>query len=191
MWISNSPIADVFVVWAKTDDGEIRGFILEKGMKGLSAPKIEGKFSLRASVTGEIVMDDVHRAGGAPAARTSHGLKGPFGCLNNARYGIAWGALGAAEFCWHAARQYTLDRKQFGRPLAANQLIQKKLADMQTEITLGLQACLRARPADGRGQGGAGDHLAASSATTAARRSTSRGWRATCTAATASSTSST
>src|SRR5215831_7925929 len=142
MWISNSPIADVFVVWAKTDDGIIRGFILEKGMKGLSAPKIEGKFSLRTSVTGEIVMDDVfcaeeHRLPGVS------GLAGPFGCLDNARYGIAWGALGAAEFCWHAARQYTLDRTQFGRPLAANQLIQKKLADMQTEITLGLQGCLR------------------------------------------------
>ena len=142
MWITNSPIADVFVVWAKDDDGVIRGFVLEKGMKGLSAPKIEGKFSLRASITGEIVMDDVF----VPEENllpNVQGLKGPFGCLNNARYGIAWGALGAAEFCWHAARQYTLDRKQFGRPLAANQLIQKKLADMQTEITLGLQACLR------------------------------------------------
>ncbi len=142
MWISNSPIADVFVVWAKTDDGVIRGFILEKGMKGLSAPKIEGKFSLRTSVTGEIVMDDVV----VPADNllpNVKGLAGPFGCLNSARYGIAWGALGAAEACWHAARQYTLDRKQFGRPLAANQLIQKKLADMQTEITLGLQGCLR------------------------------------------------
>ena len=142
MWISNSPIADVFVVWAKTDDGVIRGFILEKGMKGLSAPKIEGKFSLRTSVTGEIVMDDVP----VPADHllpNVKGLAGPFGCLNSARYGIAWGALGAAEACWHAARQYTLDRKQFGRPLAANQLIQKKLADMQTEITLGLQGCLR------------------------------------------------
>ena len=142
MWISNSPIADVFVVWAKTDDGVIRGFILEKGMKGLSAPKIEGKFSLRTSITGEIVMDDVH----VPEDHllpNVQGLKGPFGCLNSARYGIAWGALGAAEACWHAARQYTLDRKQFGRPLAANQLIQKKLADMQTEITLGLQGCLR------------------------------------------------
>ena len=142
MWISNSPIAQVFVVWAKTDDGVIRGFILEKGMKGLSAPKIEGKFSLRASITGEIVMDDVFvpEENLLPNAK---GLGGPFGCLNNARFGIAWGALGAAEFCWHAARQYTLDRKQFGRPLAANQLIQKKLADMQTEITLGLQSCLR------------------------------------------------
>jgi len=142
MWITNSPIADVFVVWAKDDAGEIRGFILEKGMKGLSAPKIEGKFSLRASTTGEIVMEDV----AIPEENllpNVKGLKGPFGCLNNARYGIAWGALGAAEFCWHAARTYTLNRKQFGRPLAANQLIQKKLADMQTEITLGLQACLR------------------------------------------------
>jgi glutaryl-CoA dehydrogenase len=142
MWISNSPIADVFVVWAKTDDGMIRGFVLEKGMKGLTAPKIEGKFSLRTSVTGEIVMDDVAvpEENLLPNVR---GLKGPFGCLNSARYGIAWGALGAAEACWHAARQYTLDRKQFGRPLAANQLIQKKLADMQTEIALGLQGCLR------------------------------------------------
>ncbi len=142
MWISNSPIADVFVVWAKTDDGIIRGFILEKGMRGLSAPKIEGKFSLRTSITGEIVMDDVF----VPEENrlpNVEGLKGPFGCLNNARYGIAWGALGAAEFCWHAARQYVLDRTQFGRPLAANQLIQKKLADMQTDITLGLQGCLR------------------------------------------------
>ncbi len=142
MWITNSPIADVFVVWAKDDAGEIRGFILEKGMKGLSAPKIEGKFSLRASVTGEIVMDEVF-VPEENAFPTIRGLKGPFGCLNNARYGIAWGALGAAEFCWHAARNYTLNRKQFGRPLAATQLIQKKLADMQTEITLGLQACLR------------------------------------------------
>jgi len=142
MWISNSPIADVFVVWAKTDDGVIRGFILEKGMKGLSAPKIEGKFSLRTSVTGEIVMDDVlvPKENLLPGVE---GLKGPFGCLNSARYGIAWGALGAAEDCWHRARQYVLDRKQFGKPLAANQLIQKKLADMQTEITLGLQGCLR------------------------------------------------
>ena len=142
MWISNSPIADVFVIWAKTDDGTIRGFIVEKGMQGLTAPKIEGKFSLRTSVTGEIVMDDVSvpEESLLPNVR---GLKGPFGCLNSARYGIAWGALGAAEACWHAARQYTLDRRQFGRPLAANQLIQKKLADMQTEIALGLQGCLR------------------------------------------------
>ncbi|WP_132542447.1 acyl-CoA dehydrogenase [Plasticicumulans lactativorans] len=142
MWITNSPIADIFVVWAKTDDGVIRGFILEKGMRGLSAPKIEGKFSLRASITGEIVMDEVF----VPESHllpNVKGLSGPFGCLNRARYGIAWGALGAAEFCWQAARQYTLDRQQFGRPLAANQLVQWKLANMQTEITLGLQGCLR------------------------------------------------
>jgi len=141
-WISNSPIADVFVVWAKDDQGIIRGYVLERGMKGLTTPKIEGKFSLRASITGEIVMDDVF----VPEENllpNVQGLKGPFGCLNSARYGIAWGALGAAEFCWHAARQYTLDRQQFGKPLAANQLIQKKLADMMTEITLGLQGCLR------------------------------------------------
>jgi glutaryl-CoA dehydrogenase len=143
MWITNSPIADVFIVWAKADpDQKIRGFILEKGMAGLSTPKIEGKFSLRASVTGEIVMDGVEVPEENLLPNVA-GLKGPFGCLNRARYGIAWGALGAAEFCWHAARTYTLDRKQFGRPLAANQLIQKKLADMQTEITLGLQTCLR------------------------------------------------
>ncbi|MBE7213701.1 acyl-CoA dehydrogenase [Shewanella benthica] len=142
MWITNSPIADVFIVWGKLE-GKIRGFILEKGMKGLSAPKIEGKFSLRASVTGEIVMDNVEVPESALLPNVE-GLKGPFGCLNKARYGIAWGALGAAEFCWHAARQYTLDRIQFNRPLAANQLIQKKLADMQTEITLGLFACLQA-----------------------------------------------
>ncbi len=142
MWISNSPIADVFVVWAKDDEGEIRGFILDKGMKGLSAPAIHGKVGLRASITGEIVMDEVFcpNENAFPDVR---GLKGPFTCLNSARYGIAWGALGAAESCWHIARQYVLDRKQFGKPLAANQLIQKKLADMQTEIALGLQACLR------------------------------------------------
>jgi glutaryl-CoA dehydrogenase len=142
IWITNAPIADVFVVWAKDDDDKIRGFILEKGMQGLSAPKIEGKFSLRVSITGEVVMDDVL----VPAENllpNVSGLAGPFGCLNKARYGIAWGAMGAAEFCWHAARQYTLDRKQFGRPLAANQLIQLKLVNMQTEITLGLQAALR------------------------------------------------
>jgi glutaryl-CoA dehydrogenase len=142
MWISNSPIADVFVVWAKNDEGIIRGYILEKGMKGLSAPKISGKMGLRASITGEIVMDEVF----VPAENEFpevEGLKGPFTCLNSARYGIAWGTLGAAEWCWYAARQYTMDRKQFGKPLAANQLIQKKLADMQTEITLGLQGCLR------------------------------------------------
>lgn len=142
MWITNSPIADVFVVWAKLD-GVIRGFVLEKGMKGLSAPKIEGKFSLRASITGEIVMDNVE-VGEEALLPNVEGLKGPFGCLNKARYGIAWGALGAAEFCWHRARQYSLDRIQFNRPLAANQLIQKKLADMQTEITLGLFTCLQA-----------------------------------------------
>jgi glutaryl-CoA dehydrogenase len=142
MWISNSPIADVFVVWAKDDEGAIRGFVLEKGAKGLSAPAIHGKVGLRASITGEIVMDGVFcpEENAFPDVR---GLKGPFTCLNSARYGIAWGALGAAEDCWHRARQYVLDRKQFGRPLAANQLIQKKLADMQTEITLGLQGCLR------------------------------------------------
>ena len=150
MWITNAPIADVFVVWAKLENADgsvggqesIHGFVLEKGMKGLTAPKIEGKMSLRASITGEIVMDDVF----VPSENllpNVNGLKGPFGCLNKARYGIAWGALGAAEDCWHRARQYTLDRIQFGRPLAQNQLIQKKLADMQTEITLGLQGCLR------------------------------------------------
>jgi len=142
MWISNAPVADVFVVWAKDDAGDIRGYLLERGMKGLTTPKIEGKFSLRASITGEIVMDEVF----VPEANllpNVKGLKGPFGCLTKARYGISWGAMGAAEFCWHAARQYTMDRKQFGRPLAANQLIQKKLADMQTEITLQLQFSLR------------------------------------------------
>jgi glutaryl-CoA dehydrogenase len=142
MWITNAPIADVMVVWGKTEDGKIRGFILERGMAGLSTPKIEGKFSLRASATGEVVMDDVFVPEENLLPGVS-GLRGPFSCLNNARYGIAWGALGAAEFCWHQARQYVLDRKQFGRPLAANQLIQKKLVDMQTEITLGLHACLR------------------------------------------------
>ena len=142
MWITNAPVADVFVVWAKDDSGIIRGYILERGMKGLSAPKIEGKFSLRVSITGEIVMKDVF----VPEENLLpgvEGLKGPFGCLNKARFGIAWGALGAAEFCWHAAREYTLDRKQFGRPLAANQLIQLKLANFQTEIALGLQSVLR------------------------------------------------
>jgi glutaryl-CoA dehydrogenase len=144
MWISNSPIADVFVVWAKSEahDNQIRGFVLEKGMKGLSAPKIGGKLSLRASITGEIVMDNVEVGEDALLPNVS-GLKGPFGCLNRARYGISWGALGAAEDCWHRARQYTLDRKQFDRPLAATQLVQKKLADMMTEITLGLHASLR------------------------------------------------
>jgi len=146
MWISNSPFADVFVVWAKCQggdfDGRIKGFVLEKGMKGLSAPKIKGKVGLRASITGEIVMDRVAVDESALLPGVE-GLRGPFTCLNSARYGIAWGALGAAEDCWMRARQYVLDRKQFGRPLAANQLIQKKLADMQTEITLGLQGCLR------------------------------------------------
>ena len=141
-WISNAPVADVFVVWAKNDEGVIRGFILERGMEGLSTAKIDGKFSLRASATGQISMDGVF----VPAANElpdASGLKGPFGCLTRARYGIAWGALGAAEFCWHAAREYVLERRQFGRPLAANQLVQKKLADMQTEIAIGLAACLR------------------------------------------------
>ena len=142
MWISNSPIADVFVVWAKDDEGAIRGYILDKGMKGLSAPAIHGKVGLRASITGEIVMDEVF-VPDENAFPDVRGLKGPFTCLDSARYGIAWGALGAAEDCWHRARQYVLDRKQFGKPLAANQLVQKKLADMQTEITLGLQGCLR------------------------------------------------
>ena len=151
MWISNSPLADVFVVWAKCDDGKIRGFVLEKGMKGLSAPKIEGKLSLRASITGQIVMQDVEVPESALLPNVE-GLKGPFGCLNNARFGIAWGTLGAAEACWHAARSYTLDRKQFGRPLASNQLIQKKLADMQTEISLALLGVLQAGRLKDRGQ---------------------------------------
>ena len=141
-WITNAPVADIAVVWAKTDDGKIRGFIVERGFKGFSTPKIEGKFSLRASITGQIVLEDVF----VPAANqlpNVSGLTGPFSCLNRARYGIAWGVMGAAEFCWHAARQYALDRKQFGRPLAATQLIQKKLADMQTEITLGLTSVLQ------------------------------------------------
>ena len=142
-WITNSPIADVLVVWAKDDEGKVRGFVLEKGMKGLSAPKIAGKFSLRASITGEIVMDEVPVTE-AQLLPGVTGLKGPLSCLTRARYGIAWGALGAAEFCWHAARAYTLERKQFGRPLAATQLVQLKLANMQTEISLGLHACLRA-----------------------------------------------
>ena len=142
MWITNSPIADVFVVWAKTDDDVIRGFILEKGWKGLSAPAIKGKVGLRTSITGEIVMEDVFVPEENMLPHVT-GLKGPFTCLNSARYGISWGALGAAEFCWHTARQYTLDRLQFGRPLAQTQLVQKKLADMQTEITLALQGCLR------------------------------------------------
>jgi len=180
-WITNSPIADLFVVWAKTDDGEIRGFVLEKGCKGLSAPALHGKVGLRTSVTGQIVMDDVW----APEESLlpgATGLKGPFTCLNSARYGIAWGALGAAEDCWHTARQYVLDRHQFGRPLAANQLVQKKLADMQTEITLGLQACLRfgrIRTSTARRR----KSPRCSSAIPAARRSRSRAWRVTCSAA--------
>jgi glutaryl-CoA dehydrogenase len=141
MWISNSPIADVAVVWAKTEDGTIRGFIIERGMKGFSTPVIEGKISLRASITGEIVLDNVEVPEDAMLPHAK-GLAGPFGCLNKARFGIAWGVMGAAEDCWHRARQYTLERKQFGKPLAANQLIQKKLADMQTEIALGLHGCL-------------------------------------------------
>ena len=141
-WISNAPVADVFVVWARNDSGLIRGYILERGMTGLTTPEIEGKFSLRASVTGQIAMNDVFVPAGNELTGVS-GLKGPFGCLNRARYGIAWGALGAAEFCWHTARDYVLERRQFGRPLAANQLVQKKLADMQTEIAVGLAACLR------------------------------------------------
>jgi glutaryl-CoA dehydrogenase len=142
MWITNSPLADVFIVWAKNDDKRIRGYILEKSMKGLTAPTMHGKLSMRASITGEIVMDDVF----VPAENelpNADGLSGPLGCLDNARYGISWGVLGAAEFCWHAARQYTMDRKQFGKPLAQNQLVQMKLADMQTQITLALQSCLR------------------------------------------------
>ncbi len=152
MWISNSPIADVFVVWGKTEDDIIRGFILEKGMSGLSAPKIEGKFSLRASITGEIVMDEVF-VPDEQLLPNVKGLKGPFGCLNRARYGISWGAMGAAEFCWHASLDYTLNREQFGRPLAANQLVQKKLADMQTEIALGYQGSLSVGRMIDQGQG--------------------------------------
>ena len=143
MWISNSPIADIFVVWAKNDEGKIKGFILEKGMEGLSAPKIEGKLALRASVTGQIVMEDVY-VDESQMLPNIEGLKGPFSCLNNARYGIAWGALGAAETCWHTARDYVMDRKQFDKPLGSNQLIQLKLADMQTDISIGLQGCYRA-----------------------------------------------
>ncbi len=160
-WISNAPIADVFVVWAKSEahDGAIRGFVLEKGMKGLEAPKIEGKISLRSSVTGMIMMDEVFVPEENLLPNVS-GLKGPFGCLNRARYGISWGAMGAAEFCWHAARQYTLDRKQFGKPLAATQLVQKKLADMQTDIALGLQGSLRVGRLFDDGRDGAGDDLA-------------------------------
>ena len=151
MWITNSPIADLAIVWGKTEDGIIRGFILEREMEGFSTPKIEGKMSLRASPTGEIVMDNVFVPDDNLLPNVS-GLAGPFGCLNRARYGISWGVFGAAEFCWHAALQYTLERKQFGRPLAANQLVQKKLADMQTEITIGLQACLQAGRLFDRGE---------------------------------------
>tara|TARA_Y100001970_G_scaffold250037_1_gene321312 strand:+ start:409 stop:1590 length:1182 start_codon:yes stop_codon:yes gene_type:complete len=143
MWISNSPIADIFVIWAKNDEGKIKGFILEKGMEGLSAPKIEGKLALRASITGQIVMENVFVSEDQILPKIE-GLKGPFSCLNNARYGIAWGALGAAETCWHTARDYVMDRKQFDKPLGANQLIQLKLADMQTDISIGLQGCYRA-----------------------------------------------
>ena len=142
-WITNSPVADVFVIWAKTDDDKIRGFILERSMAGLSTPTIEGKLALRTSVTGELIMQDVF-VSEAHLLPDVEGLKGPFGCLNNARYGISWGAIGAAETCWHTARDYTLSRTQFGRPLAANQLVQLKLADMQTEISLALQGCFRA-----------------------------------------------
>jgi glutaryl-CoA dehydrogenase len=156
LWITNAPIAHLMVVWAKDDGGVIRGFILERGMKGLATRKIEGKFSVRASPTGEISMDEVFVPEENLLPSVS-GLKGPFGCLNNARFSICWGALGAAEFCWHAARQYSLDRKQFGRPLAANQLIQKKLADMQTEIAIGLLACPAHQPAAEEGQGNARD----------------------------------
>jgi glutaryl-CoA dehydrogenase len=187
MWISNSPIADVFVIWAKSaaHDNQIRGFILEKGMKGLSAPKIGGKLSLRASITGEVVMDGVIVPEENLLPNVS-GLKGPFGCLNRARYGISWGVMGAAEDCFHRARQYGLDRKQFNKPLAQTQLYQKKLADMLTEITLGLQGSLARRAPARRGQDGPGDDLASSSATIAARRSTSPARPATCMAATAS-----
>ena len=187
MWISNAPIADVFVVWAKSaaHDGAIRGFVLEKGMKGLSAPKIGGKLSLRASITGEVVMDGVVVPESALLPDVS-GLKGPFGCLNRARYGISWGAMGAAEDCWRRARQYALDRKQFGRPLAATQLVQKKLADMQTEIALGLAGFAPGRAPDGRGARGAGDDLdrQAQQLRQGARHRARR--RATSTAATAS-----
>ena len=173
-WITLAPVADVFVVWGKLD-GRIRGFILEKGMAGLSAPRIEGKFSLRTSPTGEVVMDRVLAPEGNMFPEIA-GLQGPFGCLNKARYGVAWGALGAAESCWHAARRYTLDRKQFGRPLAANQLIQKKLADMQTEIALGLQACAAGSAAClDEGRCAAGEHLADQAQRLPARPSTSYG----------------
>ena len=187
MWISNSPIADVFVVWAKSDahDGQIRGFVLEKGMKGLSAPKIGGKLSLRASITGEIVMDGVV-VGEEQLLPNVSGLKGPFGCLNRARYGISWGVLGAAEDCWQRTVQYGLDRKQFGRPLAATQLFQKKFADMQTEIASGPPGFAARWPLVGRGQGHAGNDQSWSSATIAARHSILPASPATCMAAMAS-----
>ena len=187
LWITHAPIADVMVVWAKDDDGTIRGFILERGMKGLATRKIEGKFSVRASPTGEICMDEVFVPEENLLPGVS-GLKGPFGCLNNARFGICWGAMGAAEFCWHTARQYVLDRKQFGRPLAANQLIQKKLADMQTEI-IDRPARVPAREPAARAERRRRRWCRCSSATRPARRSTSRASRATCSAATASRTS--
>ena len=193
MWISNSPIADVAVVWAKLEDEGIHGFLVERGARGFSTPKIEGKFSLRASVTGEIVLEDVEipEENLLPNAR---GLSGPFGCLNKARFGIAWGAMGAAEDCWHKARQYTLDRHQFGKPLAANQLVQKKLADMQTEITH--RVCTAALAPGQRSSTRAPvpatrPYRLAQAQQLPARRSTSPAWHATCTAATASPTSST
>ena len=189
-WITNSPIADLLLVWAKDEDGVIRGYLIERGAEGLATPKIEGKFALRASPTGQILMDDVP----VPDERVLpgvRGLKGPFSCLSKARFGIAFGALGAAEFCWHAARQYVLDRKQFGRPLAANQLIQKKLADMQTEIAIGLQAALRvgrlARPGPGDARDGLADQA---QQLRQGARDRARA-PATCTAATASPTSTT
>ena len=189
MWISNAPMADLFVVWAKDDADEIRGFVIEKGAKGLTAPKIEGKFSLRTSITGEVVLADVF-VPDENLLPNVKGLKGPFGCLNKARYGIGWGAMGAAEFCWHAARQYTLDRKAFGKPLAANQLIQKKLADMQTEIALGLRGALAlGRMLEAGKAAPRRRWYRSSSATPAANRSTLPAWRATCTAAMACPTS--
>ena len=189
-WITNSPIADVLLVWAKDDAGDIRGFLLERGMAGPDHAEDRGQILAARSVTGMIMLQDVF----VPAENMLpgvKGLRGPFSCLNNARYGIAWGALGAAEFCWHAARDYTLQRMMFGRPLAATQLIQKKLADMQTEITLGLQAVLRLGPADGRARRGAGDDQPAEAQQLRQGAGYRARWRATCTAATASSTSTT